>query len=147
MSKITYFNEECHLVRSSSLICVPALYGYLSGGNVYAAKYNALSCFISTAFWSRPYYNTRRVVDLCFQPIFATSMFLLGNYFSDSYVHMFIGNALFGSGLLLYHRSCFEYRRKNRFWFVYHCAFHYCMSSSCLLVQEILRKKNVEGFM
>ena len=141
MKKITYFDEEYYLVRSSSLIFVPALYGYLSGGNMMAAKYNALSCFISMAFWVRPHYNMRRTIDLYFQPVFATSMFVLGNYFSDSFIPLLIGNSLFGCGLFLYHRSCWEYKRKNRFWFLYHCAFHSCMSSSCFIVQWILREK------
>lgn len=140
MKKITYFGEEHYLVRSSSLLLAPALYGYLFGSTM-AAKYNALSCIISTAFWSRPYYDIRRKIDLYFQPVFATSLFLLGNYFSDSCEPLVIGNTLFGAGLYLYHRSCYEYKRKNRFWFVYHCFFHGCMSISCLIVQDILRKR------
>lgn len=133
MNKITYYDEEKYLMKSSMFLLVPSMIGFMRG-NFYTSGLNIASCFISNMFWSHPIYNWRRYLDIYFQSAFSTYLFLMGNYSSHSMFYMLTGNILFSNGIYFFYRSHNEYYRKNRFWYVYHFIFHMSMSSACSIV-------------
>ena len=132
--KITFYDEEYWLVKSTSSFLIPSIYG-ASRGNYIHAGLNTICFLVSVNFWYYPVRGLRRILDLYFQPIFGTYMYVLGNFIVSNPTAVPIGNVCFLNGLYLYYRSCKEYRRHNRFWYIYHGLFHLSMSSACMAVQ------------
>uniref|UniRef100_A0A6C0FDL6 Uncharacterized protein n=1 Tax=viral metagenome TaxID=1070528 RepID=A0A6C0FDL6_9ZZZZ len=132
--KITFYDEESYLVKTTSSFLIPSLYGALQG-NYFNAGLNTLCFLVSVNFWYYPVRGVRRNIDLYFQPMFGTYMYILGNFIAKNPRTIPVGNICFLNGLYLYSRSCKEYRKRNRFWFVYHGLFHLSMSSACMAVQ------------
>lgn len=139
MNKITYYNEELILQKTSFTLILPTLYGYYIGNYNYAT-FNLLSCLISGLFWYNPYKGIRRTIDLIYQPVFSSYMLVLGNTYSNSKLPTFIGNFLFLSGTYLYSKSCESYKY-NRFWYIYHGFFHISMSSACFFAHMAISNK------
>lgn len=131
--KITYFNEEQYLLRTSNTLIIPALIGMYQA-NYVPMVHNIVSWVVSRNFWSHPHTGFRRNVDLCYQPFFATYMYALGTFKSDKLLHKIMGNVFFANGLYLFYRSSIEYKKKNRLWYFYHGLFHLCMTSACSIV-------------
>lgn len=131
--KITYNNEEKYLFKTSSALILPSVIGFYRG-NYITSIANVLACVISGCFWYNPRLGIRRNVDLFYQPIFGTYMYFLGCYKSTNIIHLILGNVFCFNGLFLYYKSCDEYRKHNRLWYIYHGLFHISMISSCTMV-------------
>lgn len=141
MDKITNYNEESILQKTSLTLMLPTLYGYYIG-NYDVATFNLISCLISGLFWYNPYKGIRRNIDLIYQPLFSSYMLILGNTSSTNRLSMFIGNSLFLGGTYLYSKSCEAYKIHNRFWHLYHGFFHISMSSACFFAHAAISKKH-----
>jgi hypothetical protein len=131
--KITQNNEEKYLFKTSNLLIFPGILG-LYRGNYNTSCLNMIACLISGSFWYKPHEGLLRNIDLIFQPIFGTYMYFLGNINSNNKLYIFIGNSLCFNGLYLYYKSCSEYKKLNRLWYVYHGLFHITMASACIIV-------------
>lgn len=138
--KITYYDEEKYLFRTSSLLLIPSIIGLMSK-NYNTSYINLVACTISSVFWYYPIKGARRTLDLYFQPIFGTYMYLLGmRNGMIKLPYMITGNLLLTNGLYLYYKSCTEYHKLNRFWYIYHGLFHISMSSACVCVHYAIKK-------
>lgn len=137
MNKITYNDEEKHLTNSSLWLLVPAFFGFAKG-NMRLSCLNIASCFISKMFWNNPVYGWRRHLDIYYQTFLCGGLFALGNYSYVSTPYMIAGNLFFSNGLYFFYRSSSEYKKKNRFWYIYHSIFHASMATSCIFVHLTL---------
>jgi hypothetical protein len=102
--KITFYDEESWLVKSTSSFLIPSIYG-ASRGNYIQAGLNTICFIVSINFWYYPVRGLRRNIDLYFQPIFGTYMYILGNFIASDPRAVPIGNVCFLNGLYLYYRS------------------------------------------
>lgn len=138
---ITYYGEEKYILKSSSTLLIPSLYAYLNG-NLILASLNLTSCVVSNIFWYYPIKGLRRNIDIYYQPLFGISMYFLGNmyYKPNNLTTSILGHIFVSTGLYLYYKSCEEYKKYNRFWYIYHTGFHILISSSLLCVHNINKK-------
>lgn len=125
MSLITFDGEEKYLWKSSLLFLIPTSYGFYTG-HTCLASLNLLSSIISFAFWYKPYYGFRRILDKTYQPLFCLLLNCIGiNQLNKHNWNMAVIGYSFGSlSIYYYYYATKQYNKPNRFWFVYHNIFH-----------------------
>tara|TARA_Y100001980_G_C14527476_1_gene303091 strand:- start:418 stop:846 length:429 start_codon:yes stop_codon:yes gene_type:complete len=140
-NKITYETEEELLKKTSRIIMLPSIYNLINlQGNGPATFLNIIASLISYNFWKNPRKGFRRNLDLLYQPLFGSYMYFLGTIYSNNILLLVLGNIFFLTGLSCYNKSCIEYRKYNRFWYIYHGIFHTCMTISCFIVHNSVKK-------
>ncbi len=134
MCKIPYNNEGKYLFKTSSTLFIPCIYGIINN-NYQLTIMNLISSIISGNFWYNPKLGIARTLDLCFQPLFGIYMYCNGmSRLYNNIIPISIANLFLMNGLYMYYKSWNEYKKVNRFWFVYHGGFHILMTSACFCV-------------
>lgn len=144
MSLITFHGEEQYLYKSSLFFLIPTTYGLLTA-NTGIASLNLLSTLISFAFWYKPSYGFRRLLDKTYQPLFFLTMKYIGisNLNKQNWYLGVIGYSFSIIGLYLYHYASIQYYKPNRFWFIYHNAFHLFSALASLTVYATINNNKL----
>ena len=122
------------LVFSSFLFTIPALYAYMNDMLLYAALLVATS-LVSANYWRDPFIPSwRKNADLLVAKISFTIFVTSGIMYVRELHFLIVGY----SGLLVlmccYHQSCMRFQRGDKYWYIYHFAFHVIMMCEQLII-------------
>lgn len=131
-SAAMFNGENKYLIVSSLLFLIPGLYGIHNKEYILSCIF-IVGSLISINYWRDPQLGFRRNLDLYYVR-FSSIYYIISILLLSSFFHQVLIASAFGMGVILFKKSCDEYRKKNAFWYSYHLSFHTICSIAQLML-------------